>query len=1215
MTNLEKQWFADLVKDREENARILAKDSMRGYRQSPIDKYSDRAHFVFEFLQNADDTKATTCSFVVDKGAVVFCHNGLVPFSVSNPRTEKIDRENGRLGGVNAITAAGMSTKVDGNQIGRFGIGFKAVFQYTESPSIYDDNIAFVLKDEIIPHLLDVNWSDRNPGETYFHIPYRIVDSSRAYTDISNKVTTLSYPLLFLSHLTSISFRTSEITGVYAKRVFESCSYKMRNGSAINVEFVRLQKTVDRTIETFDGLKFSSQTPFGRISIVFGISRNDKDYELIPLSEPAFCYFRTKKETGLKFLIHAPFLLNDSREGIKEGETYNDLLIAALSLLSTNAVYLMAHVLPDEVHDWFGVKRRGVKLITDQILKIIPLAIDSREGEVSFKSFVVAFRELFCGESVIPCVSDATGLLGYTCKADAVWSADGELVKLLSPAQLSQLEGRSRAYWVFPTVKDKYGPSYNFIQSCVGHEVSLLDIVQKMDREFIRSQEISWIGQLCECINKDIFNVDKYKSLPIFIDNLNNVSSAFDAQGNQILFLPGNQCAFSKTIDVRLLKCEGVQKLVTRWGLKKASLLSDLKRVVREELCSAQENQYVERFRSIVNYCSTCTDEELIEIVKVFRATDSLLAFNPATAKCGRRSARCCYYPTDDLMFYFEGSTDVWFVDIRKYKEIVGNAGERGLQRLMVAMEMRQSPPYWLELSRDQISELYGGRTWHSSYRRQSEKWTDLYIKGCRTWFRRFQGETNSEIQLRMSVIFWQYCCEMVRMVVSGHEHIEDKLQGVHRYFYNYQWQEESYETYLHNLLKNTIWLFDNSGEMRRHADLVVEKMNDLYDVKSKEAWQLLELLGIRHDEKLMALNLLSEEDRRDLALVKDIRGSGLGNLSDAKILLERIPAEVRHKICTGVLSAEKILQAVVHLEQTQKVADNYVVASQKGGDEEASGDVGQARGVDVVMTLADNRMSGASQGEKSHMVLSLNDTENNSPPEHGLADHDIDKDGDAAVDKRRKGLEEKYGDIEDEEYELLKLMDDDLSLEEKQDQNKLACIRLFRHLQAAGLEPSMYGSSDPEHVVRTLYAEFRRGPNISINTGKTVHVISAMGGLAYFPPRWWRSLTTQFDGTKEICIMYGARAGEFKFVRQYSDVLQLIDDKAIIVKISGQDADERMSILSKMFDNVEAPGKVYGLLKMRDAGDRYKWAFMNSILDTTDEENHSDEVISKEEY
>ena len=970
MTNQEKQWFMDLVKDREENARILAKDSMRGYRQSPIDKYSDRAHFVFEFLQNADDTKATTCSFVVDKGAVVFCHNGLVPFSVSNPRTEKIDRENGRLGGVNAITAAGMSTKVDGNQIGHFGIGFKAVFQYTESPSIYDDNIAFVLKDEIIPHLLGANWSGRNPGETYFHIPYRIVDASRAYTDISNKVTTLSYPLLFLSHLTSISFRTAEVAGFYAKKIFDSCSHKMRDGSSIEIEFIGLRRTTDQTTETIDGLKFSSQTPLGRISVFFGIRRNDKDYELVPLSEPAFCYFRTKKETGLKFLIHAPFLLNDSREGIKEGEVYNDLLIAALSKLSAGAVFLMAHVLPNEVHDWFGAKKRGVKLITDQILKIIPLVIDSREGEVSFKSFVVAFRELFCSESVIPCVGDDSGLLGYACKEDAVWSADGELVKLLSLAQLSQLEGKCKAYWGFPTVKDTYGPCYNFIQSCVGHVVSLLDVVQKMDREFIRGQEISWIGRLCECINKDIFNVDKYKSLPIFIDNLNNVSAAFDAQGNQILFLPGDQCGLSKTIDVRLLKCDGVQKLVKRWGLKKASLLSDLKRVVREELCNAQEDQYVDRFRSIVNYCSTCTDDELIEIVKVFREADSLLAFNPATAKCGRRSAMSCYYPTDDLMFYFEGTTDVWFVDIKKYQEIVGNDGARGFHRLKAAMEMRQRPKHWLELSRDQISELYGkSRAWHSSYRQQSEKWADLYIKGSRNWFRKFQVEANSEIQLRMSVIFWRYCCEIVRVVVSGHEHIEDKLKGVHHYYYDHHWQEETYETYLHNLLKNTIWLFDNSGKMRQHADLVVEKMNGLYDVKSKEAQQLLELLGIRHDKKLMALNLLSDEDRQDLALAKDIKELGLGNLSDAKMLLERIPAEVRHKICTGVLSAEKILQAVVHLEQDQKVADNYVVLSQKGGDEEASGEVGHARGADVVMTLADNRMSGLS-AEERHVAL-----------------------------------------------------------------------------------------------------------------------------------------------------------------------------------------------------------------------------------------------------
>lgn len=50
MTQQEMIWFNALIKDREENARILAKDSMAGYRQSPIDKYSDRAHFVYELL-------------------------------------------------------------------------------------------------------------------------------------------------------------------------------------------------------------------------------------------------------------------------------------------------------------------------------------------------------------------------------------------------------------------------------------------------------------------------------------------------------------------------------------------------------------------------------------------------------------------------------------------------------------------------------------------------------------------------------------------------------------------------------------------------------------------------------------------------------------------------------------------------------------------------------------------------------------------------------------------------------------------------------------------------------------------------------------------------------------------------------------------------------------------------------------------------------------
>ena len=99
MTDQERVWFKELVKDRADSARTLKKDSMRGYRQSPINKYSDHAHFVYEFLQNADDVKASKCAFSLSQDGLIFSHNGKILFNVSNPGTELQDRNKERLGG------------------------------------------------------------------------------------------------------------------------------------------------------------------------------------------------------------------------------------------------------------------------------------------------------------------------------------------------------------------------------------------------------------------------------------------------------------------------------------------------------------------------------------------------------------------------------------------------------------------------------------------------------------------------------------------------------------------------------------------------------------------------------------------------------------------------------------------------------------------------------------------------------------------------------------------------------------------------------------------------------------------------------------------------------------------------------------------------------------------------------------------------------------
>jgi hypothetical protein len=137
MPSLHQHLFKQLSKDRQQNADVLEKQSMRGVKLRVIEKYSDSAHFIYELLQNADDVKATRARFVLTELGILFAHNGTIHFSVTAHDNEEIDTQNQRLGHINAITSIGNSNKYEA-QIGKFGVGFKAVFQYSNTPEIYD---------------------------------------------------------------------------------------------------------------------------------------------------------------------------------------------------------------------------------------------------------------------------------------------------------------------------------------------------------------------------------------------------------------------------------------------------------------------------------------------------------------------------------------------------------------------------------------------------------------------------------------------------------------------------------------------------------------------------------------------------------------------------------------------------------------------------------------------------------------------------------------------------------------------------------------------------------------------------------------------------------------------------------------------------------------------------------------------------------------------
>src|SRR3954462_551607 len=93
--------------EREDLARVLKKHT--GIRKIVEDLYPDSAHFIYELLQNAEDTRANQAHFLLSEKSLVFEHDGR-PF---DPRD------------IRAITDIGEGTKAgDDDKIGRFGVGF-----------------------------------------------------------------------------------------------------------------------------------------------------------------------------------------------------------------------------------------------------------------------------------------------------------------------------------------------------------------------------------------------------------------------------------------------------------------------------------------------------------------------------------------------------------------------------------------------------------------------------------------------------------------------------------------------------------------------------------------------------------------------------------------------------------------------------------------------------------------------------------------------------------------------------------------------------------------------------------------------------------------------------------------------------------------------------------------------------------------------------------
>jgi len=364
--------------------------------------------------------------------------------------------------------------------------------------------------------------SDRQKNETVFYFPFDKQEADengnlkmspeKAYLDILEKLKSLIYPTLFLSSLQEVKWLTEKETGEYTKKIAKRT--QEGNISCEKIELnqqIGLQQTKDKLF------LFSRLTEEYGLNYSIGFFLDEKN-RLTPKEFTAFCFFPTKEATNLNFILHAPFLLTDSREGIHRSKEHNSNMVDLLAQLSSDSLLIL----------------KKLNLIDDNIINIIPYkekdfyVQDSwgnlnRRNPKFFAPFYTAIKEKLETEELLPTIDN------FIESQNAYWAQDNPVLNLFSDEQLAMLIDDEDAKWVFRNlVRNQTGKDdelREYIEGCTANWYEMNDLLKLFDSNFIENQSNEWLHRLYEYLSKnnsywgDVMDIPP-QSLPLFRANV-----------------------------------------------------------------------------------------------------------------------------------------------------------------------------------------------------------------------------------------------------------------------------------------------------------------------------------------------------------------------------------------------------------------------------------------------------------------------------------------------------------------------------------------------------------------------------------------------------------------------------------------------------------------------------------------------------------------------
>jgi len=644
-------------------------------------RYEDRAHFIYELLQNAEDALARRHDWTGSR-AVSFelFPNKLCVSHFGEPFTEE---------DVRGICGIGEGTKTGLTSIGRFGIGFKSVYAFTDCPEVHSGDEHFVIENYVWPR--EVSAIDFEAGETVFILPLRANDPT-AHDEIAAGLRKLGpRTLLFLREIEEISW---SVEGV-------SSGFYMRNKPvpvgklARKVELLGEEEGSDNIVEE-TWLIFSREVytdngeQAGYVEIAFALVKDNAGIESVrPIDDSTLVvFFPTIVPTNLGFLLQGPYRRTPSRDNVPRKDPWNLKLVRESATLLVEALRVL----------------RDMGLLNANALEAMPLDRKKFDEGSMFAPLFEAVREALISEPLLPRYGG-----GYVVASSAMLARTQRLRELFNPAQLANIfQADSEIAWLTEGIAQDRTPELRryLMQELNVSEVRPEALLSKLTKSFLKAQSDEWIVQLYEFLNDQ----PQWQLDDIPLVRLEDGRHVFPHKdGRPQAYLPGKVETDFPT--VRRTVCNSAKArefLGKKLGLREPDPVDDVISNVlpkyRDGKGASSRTEYAGDIDRILEAFKTDSKRQRETLVSALQDCQFVAVRDAGTGKTGYAKPTQVYLASERLKELFDGVPGVLLVD-DSYDCLRGEA-VRSLLEACGASRYLQRMPTQESLSWEERQEL-----------------------------------------------------------------------------------------------------------------------------------------------------------------------------------------------------------------------------------------------------------------------------------------------------------------------------------------------------------------------------------------------------------------------------------------------------------------------------------------------------------------------------